>query len=62
MLCNNLRSIKAALLELEKAMLTGAISVPMFTIITPGPFTYSKYLKAFHAKCNWKVNCERKWV
>ena len=57
--CNILRSIKAALLELEKAMFTGATPVPMFTIITPGPYTHSKQSKAFHAKCNWKVNCEK---
>ena len=56
---NILRSIKAALLELEKAMFTGANPVPMFTIITPGPYTHSKQSKAFHAKCNWKVNCEK---
>ena len=35
--CNILRSIKAAFLELEKAMFTGATLVPMFIIITPGP-------------------------
>ena len=34
--CNILRSIKAAFLELEKAMFTGATLVPMFTTITPG--------------------------
>ena len=32
----------------------------MFTIITPGPYTHSKYSKAFEAKCNLKVNCEKK--
>ena len=57
--CNILCSIKAALLKLEKAMFTGATPVPMFTIITPGPFTHSKQWKAFHAKCNLKVNCEK---
>ena len=60
--CKILRSIKAALLELEKAMFTGATPVPMFTIITPGPYTHSKQSKAFHAKCTLKVNCEKKWV
>ena len=62
MFCNILRSIKAALLELEEAMFTGATPVPMFTIITPGPYTHSKQSKAFHAKCNLKVNCEKNWV
>ena len=57
--CNILRSIKAALLELEKAMFTGATPVAMFTIITLGTYTHSKQSKAFHAKCNWKVNCEK---
>ena len=58
----HLRSIKAALLELEKAMFTGATPVPMFTISTPGPYTDSKQSKAFHAKCNLNVNFEKKWV
>ena len=58
--CNILRSIKAAFLELEKAIFTGATLVPMFTIITPGPYTHSKQPKTFHAKCNLKVNCENK--
>ena len=60
--CNTLHSFKAAFLELEKAMFTGAILVPMFTIITPGPYTHSKQSKAIHAKCILKVNCEKKWV
>ena len=34
--CNILRSIKAAFLELEKAMFTVATAVRMLTIITPG--------------------------
>ena len=55
-------AIKAALLELEKTMFTGATPVPMFTIITPGPYTNSKQSKTFHAKCNLKVNGEEKWV
>ena len=59
MFCNILRSIEAALLELEKAMFTGPTPVPMFTIITPGPFTHSKKSEAIHAKCNLKVNCEK---
>ena len=37
--CNILRSIKAAILELEKAMFTGATLVPIFTIIFPGPYS-----------------------
>ena len=37
--CNILRSIEATILELGKALFTGATPVPMFTIITPGPFT-----------------------
>ena len=57
--CNLLRSVKAALLELEKAMSTDATHVAMFTIITPGPYTHSKQSKVFHAKCNLKVNCEK---
>ena len=60
--CNILRSIRAAFLELEKALFTGATLVPMFTIIIPGPYTHSKQAKTFHAKCNLKVNCEEKWV
>ena len=58
--CNNLRSIKVAFLELEKAMYTVATPVPMFTIITPGRYTHSKQSKNFHAKFNLKVNCEKK--
>ena len=54
--CNTLRSIKPAFLVLEKAMFTGATLDPMFTIITPGPYTHSKQSNAFHAKCNLKVN------
>ena len=41
-------------------MFTGAIFVPMFTIITLGPYTHSKQLETFHGKCNLKVNCENK--
>ena len=39
-------------------MFTGAIFVPMFTIITLGPYTPSEQSETFHAKCNLKVNCE----
>ena len=60
MYCNILRSIKVAFLELDKAMFTGATLVPIFTVITPGPYTHSKQPKTFHAKCNLKVNCENK--
>ena len=60
MFCNILRSIEAAFLELEKALFTGATLVPMFTIITPGPYTNSRQAKTFYAKCNLKVNCEEK--
>ena len=56
----NLRSIKAAFLEIEKAMFTSATLVPVFTVTTPGPYTCSKQSKAYHAKCNFKVNCEKK--
>ena len=56
--CNILRSIEAAFLELEKAMFTGAIFVPMFTIITFGPYTHFQQSETFHAKCYLKVNCE----
>ena len=59
MYCNFLRSIKATLFELEKAMFTAATPIPMCTIITPGPYTHSKQSKAFHAKYNLKVNCEK---
>ena len=58
--CNTLRSIKAAFLKVEKAKFAGATLVPMFTIITPGPYTHSKQSEAFHAKCNLKINCEKK--
>ena len=60
MFCNILSSIKATLLEPEKAMITGATPVPMFTIITPRPYTHSKQSKTFHAKCNLEVDCEKK--
>ena len=63
--CNVLQHftfVKAALLEPEKTMFTGAIPVPRFAIVTPGPHTHSKQSKTFHAKCNLKVNCEKKWV
>ena len=62
MYCNILRSVKAAFLELEKAMFTGASLVPMFTIVTPGPYTHSKQSKTFLAKCNLKLICEKKRV
>ncbi len=58
--CNNIRSIKVAFLELEKAMYTVATLVPTFTIITPGRYTQSKSSKLFHAELNLKVNCEKK--
>ena len=60
--CNILNSIEAAFLELEKAMFTGATPVPIFTIITLGPYTHSKQSTAFHAKCNLKINCGKKWI
>ena len=41
-------------------MFTGAIFVPMFTIITLGPYTPSKQSETFPAKCNLKVNCENR--
>ena len=41
-------------------MFTGAIFVPMFTIITLGPYTPNKQSETFDAKCNLKVNCENK--
>ena len=59
---NFLCSIEATLLELKKSLFTGAILVPMFTIITPGPYTHSNQSKEFYAKCNLKVNCEKNWV
>ena len=60
--CNVLRSIKTTFLELEKAIFTGATLVPMFTIITPGPYTKSEQSKTFHAKNNFNVNCDKRWV
>ena len=60
MQCNILRSIKAAYLELEKTMFTGANFVPMLTIINLGPYTHSEQSETFHAKCKLKVNCENK--
>ena len=62
MYCNNLRSINAAFLHLEKVIFNCATLVSMFTIITSGPYTLSKQWKTLHAKCNLKVNCEKKWV
>ena len=41
-------------------MFTGATFVPMFTIITLGPYTHSKQLETFHVECDLKVNCENK--
>ena len=58
--CNILPSLKAAFFELEKAMFTGSALLPMFNIITPGPYTHSKQSKAIHAKCNLKVECAKK--
>ena len=58
--CNIFSSIRAVFTELEKAMFTGAIFVPMSTIITLGPYIHSKQSETFHAKCNLKVNCENK--
>ena len=60
--CNTLLSNKDAFFELEKAMFTDATLVPMFTIITPGPYTHSKQSKAIHAKCILNVNYEKNWV
>ena len=60
--CNILRSIKAAFLELEKAIFTVGNAVRMLTIITPSPYTHSKQSNTFHAKCNLKVTGEEKWV
>ena len=41
-------------------MFTGAIFVPMFTIVTLGPYTHSKQSETFHAKYNLNVKCENK--
>ena len=66
--CKFLRAIKTAFLEPEKAKFTGATLVPMYSVITPGPYTHSKQPKTFHAKCNLKVNCKengfdnQKWL
>ena len=40
-------------------MLTGTNLVSMFTIIISGPYTHINQTKAFHAKCNLKVNCDK---
>ena len=54
--CKSLCSIKAAFLELEKAMLTIATLLPMFTIITPETYTtHSKQSKTFHGYCSSKM-------
>ena len=50
------RSIKAAFLEVEKAMFTVVSLVPMFTIFIPVPYTRRKKSNRFHARCNFKVN------
>ena len=60
MYCNILRSFKAAFFELGKAMFTGSTLPPLFTIITPGPYTHSKQSKAIHAKRNLEVKCAKK--
>ena len=59
MYCNILRPLEAAFFELEKTMFAGATRVPMFTIVTPGPYTHSEQSKATNAKCNLKVNYEK---
>ena len=59
MYCNFLLSIKAACLEVKKYVFAVATLVPMFTIITPGPYTCSQKSKLFHAKFNLEVNCQR---
>ena len=41
-------------------MFTGAVFVPMFTIITLGHYTHTKQSETFLAKCNLKKNCENK--
>ena len=60
--CNIFCSIKAAFLELEKAMFTVGNAVRMLIIITPSLYTHSKQSNTFHAKYNLKVNGEEKWV
>ena len=60
--CNILRSIKAAFRGLEKSNVHRRNSCSDVYYITPSPYTHSKQPKAFHAKCNLKVNCEEKWV
>ena len=58
--CNILPSIKAAILQVEKTLSTVATLVLMFTIRTSCPSIWIKQLNQFHAKCNLKVNYERK--
>ena len=41
-------------------MFIGAFFVPMFTIITLGPYTHTKQSETFLAKSNLKKNCENK--
>ena len=57
---NKSRSIKVAILELEKAMYTVATPVLMFTFITPGRYTHSNWSKNFHGNFILMVNCEKK--
>ena len=56
--CNVLRSRKAAFREVQKAMLTVAILVPMFTITIRGPYNRSIQSKIFLAKSKLKVKLE----
>ena len=50
--CHIFHSFKAALVEVEKTMFTIGNLVPIFEIITPGPYTRSKQSRTFHAKCS----------
>ena len=52
--CNTLQSFKATYLELEKAMFTGALLVPIFTIIPLGPYTHSKQSNQFMPNVSWR--------
>ena len=44
----------------KKAILPIAAIVPIFTIITPGPYTRSKQSKMFLPKGSLKVTCEKR--
>ena len=60
--CNNLLSIKAAFLGEENTTFTVATLAPMFTMITPGPYTCITQTETVHVKCNLEANCDEKYL